>query len=455
MAKFFDQLKTSISKFANKKPQPVKKSDRSLVQSKKLAEDAKNIIESFTSELGPRPAATKESRRAARKIASCFEEYSEDVLITSARAYNKLNFGMLVIGLILMFFMYVFSIFNMPYLSLIIGCFYAWCLYREVRGKGNFFRRFLSSGESANVHAVLEPENEVKSTVMFSAHHDSAPILGARKGFSSQLLFSYVIPVVSFIIMLITGFVLVVFDVVKLSFKPGLTYWPFLVFSTLSEALSLLSLFSIKYQEKSYSPGAGDNLSGVSVVTELLKYFSSEKESGRGLKNTRLVFASFDAEECGLQGSSYWFRDNSHILINAKVINFDGLYKANELAFTTSDGNGLVQLSTPLARHLSELAYKMGYKVPIGKLSLLDGETDAASASRAGFDATTLTSMRPEILSPAHTIADTPDKIETEALNVAISVAIKYVENTDDSNAKKEDGELRFLNSDRKYIITK
>ena len=144
------------------------------------------------------------------------------------------------------------------------------------------------------------------------------------------------------------------------------------------------------------------------------------------------------------------------MLLNAKVINFDGLYKADDLVFLTQDGNGLVQLSNVLASRCSEIAFSMGYKVETGKLGIMAGETDASSAAKNGYKATTLTSMRPEVKTPAHTLDDKPDKVEKEALEEAISIVIRFAETEDEALLKNKVEEVpKFLDQDRKYKLTK
>ncbi len=420
-----------------------------------LADDAHRVIEELAEELGPRPAATKESRRAARHIASVFEKYSDDVTITSARMYPGLSRGFLIILIACLLLMFLFSSFRLPVLSVVLSGLYAWGISKEIRKEKSFLRRFLSSSEGANVHAVIEPEDAVLRTVIFSAHHDSAEIIEKRKGVDIHSLLSLYLPLASILIMGLSALIEIFSMLMGHSLAPGLASPAFIAISLFSLALASVSVFMYFRVGSEYSPGAGDNLSGLSAVIELLRYFSSKKSRGRGLKNTRLVFASFDGEECGAQGSAAWFRDNSYLLISPRMLNFDGLYKASDLAFLTQDGNGLVALDSQLAAKCSSLAAMMGHHVPTGKLGMLGGETDAVSAARAGIPATTLTSMKPEIRTPAHSADDTPDKVEPEALKVAISVGAKLAEDEDSFEIRAEEEHVPFLEDGKKYRLTK
>ncbi len=426
----------------------------SLIASSLSSEAHKEIVD--LASLGPRPAATKESRKAARKIANKFEAYSNDVTITSARMFPNLQRGFLVILSIVLLLSFLFSLFKLPYLSLAIMCIYLFGIYKEIKKEDSFLRRFLSSKEGANVHAVIEPEDVVLRTIIFSAHHDSAEIVDSKhKGVDIKSLLSLYIPYIAMAALGIFSLVEFLSMLFSLSFLPGILKPIFIIFHSIILLVAEVSIFLYFKVGSSYSIGAGDNLSGVAVVIELLHYFSEKKASGDGLKNTRLIFASFDGEECGAQGSAAWLENNSHLFIEPRMLNFDGLYKAEDLAFLTQDGNGMIALDAKLASKCSLLASLMGHKVPTGKLSVLSGETDAAAASVFGISATTLTSMKPEIRTPAHTEEDTPDKVEKETLSIAIAIGAKLAEDEDSVELKVEKESVSFLEEGKKYKLTK
>ena len=419
----------------------------------KLSEEAFSLVDALSKELGARPAATVESRRAARRIASEMEKYTDDVTLTSGRIYPFAGKGM-------MLFLYVFSLISsiftfsgLPYLSLVVILLYLYAFYGEISKEGGWLRTFMRTDEAANVHAVIESEDEAERTVIFSAHHDSAPVRKKKEGRFWDIASWKYMPAASFASIALTSLIAVITEIMNGVFWGfNLPSLPALLLLLLSLAASAVSFIAYDRIEEEYSPGAGDNLSGVSVVLALLSHFSKEKNAGRGLRKTRLVFVSFDGEECGREGSKLWYRDNAYLLQNAVNLNFDGLYREDDLAFLTMDGNGFVSLSSSLAFHCSAIASSMGYRTRTGKLGFLAGETDAASAALASVEATTLTAMAPGTSTPAHSAEDTPDKVSEEALSRAIAIGIRLAE---EDGRKEEAKEDTVFSGDRKYKLSR
>ena len=63
--------------------------------------------------------------------------------------------------------------------------------------------------------------------------------------------------------------------------------------------------------------------------------------------------------------------------------------------------------------------------------------------------------MKPEIRTPAHTEEDTPDKVEEEALSIAIAIGAKLAEDEDSVELKVEKETVSFLEEGKKYKLTK
>lgn len=449
---FRDKLKSAVSR--------IRAGSRKEVEEEKqeapplhLSAEAMSFIRSFTEENPGRAAASEGSKNAARRLFAVFREYSGDnAVITTLRITPYAYKAMLRVAVAVSAAMSFFNILGIPWISLAVSLFYISQLGNELRKKQNRFRKFFVTSEAYNVHAVVEPEGECRNTVIFTAHHDSAEIRKKEKGVKGIL--SSIIPMaVSYSALTIVSLILLLIEMTKGKFF-GFPHYSIVIISIILLFPLLSAVFYLRSCSGKYSVGAGDNASGVAIITALLHYYSRQKAEGRGLLSTRLVFASFDGEECGTEGSLGWFRDNTHLMSNKTyVLNFDGIYNEKDLVFLAKDGNGLIPLSFSLASRCSRIASSMGYHIGVGKLGLFGGETDAASASVMGLPAVTLTSMAPGTETPAHTDDDTPDKISEEAVSEAISVAIKLVAETDEEEQKAP--HASYLDNSRHYKISK
>jgi Zn-dependent M28 family amino/carboxypeptidase len=184
------------------------------------------------------------------------------------------------------------------------------------------------------------------------------------------------------------------------------------------------------------TPGAGDNLISSVMGVVLSKYYHSREK----LKNTRLVFLSYDAEEILLRGSRAFFKRHRKEYNDTKAWNFniDCPYCVHDLKFLTTDVNGFVKLSSRMANRLAEIARELGYdRAKAVNIMFLAGATDAAEAAVAGIEATTLIGMafsskdlhgNPMVY---HTPNDTIDSIEPEIVQATLRVFMKFVDEVD------------------------
>ena len=437
-----------------KKEKQVQAEPAENVKAPRLSEEAYSLLCSLFEDLGPRPAATAASRNAARRIGEVFGSFSDDVTVTTGRIVPAIGKWMLLSAIIASTLIFIFISIGLPLVASVVGALFTVSTINELRVRKNPLRSVFPSGEAANVHAVIEPEGVAERTLILSAHHDTAAVSRTEKeGILSRL--SAKTGAVSFLILAVLSIFQLVLELIQgRLFGVGFPGWIVFFLSFFSSAFAVLSFYlAFASSLSAYTSGAGDNLSGVAVVATLGRYYAELSRQGKGLASTRLVFVSFDGEECGAEGSAIWYRDNSHILVNPINVNFDGLYDADTLAFLSSDGNGFVPLSSSLASRCSLLAISMGYKVQTGKLGFLGGATDAVSASMAGVEATTLTSMASGIETPAHTEDDTPDKVSQEALSIAMAVTIKLVEELDRKEAVEEKAGL--LEDGKKYRLSR
>lgn len=410
-----------------------------------LAKKAYSYIEKL-SMMGERPAASKASRRAANNISSIFEGFADSVRMMQVGIDPLLGTFWTKIIPLLMILSSILIFLGLGYLSFILSALSGFELFLElVRGR-SLLSRFMAKSTGENVEAVVEAGKEAARTVIFSSHLDSARLENRTE---DKLPLGLTVASISYNIFLSAAFCVgeisrgVLLEPNIPSFLPFLALIPsaFLSVSALVKAWNFYS--------SSYSPGCGDNLSGVGVSLALCEYFSKNRPS-----SVRLVFVSFDGEECCRQGSLGYYAENR---FEGKVgnINFDGLYRSGDLAIISREAvdSGIVDDS--LASALGDIAKSMGYQVKMGRLDMFSGATDASSARKYGIAATTITCMAPGVETPAHSRGDVLQAVEPDTLEKAMGMVIKYVNAIDAEESRQETKDnVESLLSGRKYKIS-
>lgn len=428
---FSRKKETETELFATaKKSQSVR--NAGVLKSSALASAAMQRCAQIISRCPERKAGSEESRQAARMLHEAFSDVSDDCVITSFRSnegryssiFRLISAASVLMTVLCWLDLSFFALVTAAIVSFITVHDYMLCLKNnDSRARGSDF---------TNVHAVIEPEEDAESTIIFTSHHDSARMLSSGRGEGNSLIMSLHVPLVHFIVLALASFCLFVNDLfsggaLRLNLPP----------LSMGILLALLTL-CLPFQWKLFnlvtdecSPGAGDNLISSCILTETAHYFKWRKDNEHGLKNIRLVFASFDGEECGLKGSEDWYRRYAGLCRNASVINLDCPLRLQDLCYITKDVNGFVPLSGELAAELAQASEMMGYKSRTGSLSLFSGATDAASAARAGLKAVTLMCMMPggpgsDVI---HTTDDTLENLDKKTVEAVISICIKFVLN--------------------------
>jgi hypothetical protein len=173
----------------------------------------------------------------------------------------------------------------------------------------------------------------------------------------------------------------------------------------------------------------------------LARYFKGHPKP----KHTRLIFASYDAEEICLRGSRDFFRKHKREFTETKTwhFNVDCPYSVDDMKFLTSDINGFVQLSHKMAVRLSEIAHELGYsRATTQGIMPLGGGTDAAEAAKVGIEATCLIGI-PYGAKDArgranlyHTRKDTIESIDPEIIEGTMAIFLRFVEEVDDGKIR-------------------
>ncbi len=386
-----------------------------------LRHESLRITESIINEKGPRLAGTKACQETADLLVEAMKPFADTVEKEPFILHQGAFLGWIKI-LVASYFVGVIALwFNLPIVALILAIISMLILVFQF-----FFYKpiidFLYPKKTGyNVIGTVEPKAPAEKQIIISGHHDSARI------------FNFFIHQPKLYNIRVTGGIALMIALLLLSLL--------LVFvSNEAVSLSIKIVLSIGFLltgqlwffvSKKGTPGAGDNLIASAMAIVLGNYFSVNK-----LNKTRLIIASFDAEEEGLRGARAYAKKHAQSLkkIPTTMLNVDCPYELKELFFLTSDINTTVKLSENLAKALVEIAHEKNYPAVDKPIAFLTGGTDAGELAKVGVEATTLIAMpwsNQTRASVYHTPNDTVDAIEVEAIDATLDIFKTYIMRND------------------------
>ena len=411
---------------------------------------------------GPRLAGSNASRRTAQALAGELSTFCDDSGIETFTAHPDSFFGYMKLlpllylaGIAAFFLPRAFAVAAVLLLalglSMMVSVFW---LYRHS------FDRLFRPAACANAWGVVEPSGEARRQLVLSGHHDSASIMRLFQGpfsrFTGPILggtYLFIAIELAFLVVRACGGALggamggaagsaiggtatafasgaATADAAALAAAgaaPGLAPW----------ALALLCLglpFVVAYffvvDMRKGGPGAGDNLVS-SVMSVMMGRWLAERRD-EYLRDTRLVIASFDAEEVGLRGSSHFFgqRRKGFGDLPTAHLNFDSLYDRDELHVITKDLNGTIPLDENLRRELMEAASECGVGLRPFAMGFPMGATDAAESARAGLASASIVGQSTEVVQEEyvyHTTRDHVDRIDPRVLSACMAVIANFL----------------------------
>lgn len=292
-----------------------------------------------------------------------------------------------------------------------------------------------------NVFGSIEPQGEVQQQVIVSGHHDAAyvfQLIAHCPRYYAKLINTGVL-------FLILGFLVALAETVLSLLQipiSGLTH-PWAPIVLLAGGIFLIPLAF--FTTGQVSPGAGDNTIAVAIAAEIAKLFHDAKRADKSpLQHTRLIVASFDAEEAGIRGARAFCKKHGEALLRTKtyVLNIDTLYKLANLNFLDKDLNASVKLSHQMAQDCVAIAKSLGYPARITGMPFGGGSTDAAAFGKIGVEATNMAGISFDISKfreglVYHTPNDLTQHIEPEMVEAALKIVRDYI--------LKKDNELKGI----------
>ena len=378
-----------------------------------------------------RVAGSEAVRKAGLRVREEFEKYCDAASVKVDQFdIHPWSFLKYIPGLVVLYFACVALLFFTPALAWIsltgmtLGLF---VFYGQFVRYWHLLDPFFPRKQAYNVYGSIEPSGEVTQQIVVSAHHDAAYVFHLLHKVPKY----YALLINGGILFLVLGFLVSLVATVLLIFNMLLPQWTAIALMAGGIFVLPLTFFTTGQ----VVPGAGDNMIAVAIAAEIAGLFGSVKKSGgNALKHTRLIIASFDAEEAGLRGARAFIKQHREQLLNTKtyVLNLDTLYKLKALSFLDNDLNSTVKLSHQLAQDCVDIAKGLGYPSTISAMSFGGGSTDAAAFGEVGIEATNLCAISFDLKDydqgwVYHTPNDVSKHIEPEAVEAALKIVREYV----------------------------
>lgn len=383
------------------------------------------VVESYPGRL----AGTEACKNAADRIKQEFTKYCDpgSVQVEDFTVHPK-SFLKYIPALVVLYFAgAILLYFGFPLTALVVYGIAIFMFYAQFVRYWELLDTYFPKATGYNVYGSIEPEGEVKQQVVVSAHHDAAYVF--------QLLAYvpkyYVGLINASILFLLLGFLVSLLGAVMYFFGVPLPIW--VPIALLAGGIFQLPLAFFTTGE--VSPAAGDDMIAVAVAGETARLFHQSKQAGKNpLKHTRLIIASFDAEEAGLRGARAFCAKHREQLLGTKtyVFNIDTLYKLEYLNFLEKDLNSTVKLSRAMAQDCVDIAKSLGYPARIASMPFGAGSTDAAEFGKLGVEAVNMAGISSDISKfredlVYHTPDDVTECIEPELVEASLKIIRDYI----------------------------
>ena len=389
----------------------------------------KDQIHDIIARYGPRPAGSDAEKNAQEYLASQMHQLTDDVKIEPFQAPLTAKFGKMkwyagsyLLSLILFWIS--------PISALILSLLCAIVLVCDLMRNDGIADFLFPLKTSYNVSATLEPQEEVRSTLIFSGHIDSTNECTwwyRLKEYGAHLTIACGLLIASLPIFMIWFVIAAHFFQSTVDFNTWL-YFGYVL-------LSPLTIIYFSFHGKIVVDGACDNLSGIIISKNVVSHFADPQRKGHSfLKHTRIRFVSFGSEEKGLRGSTAFSIAHLDELLkeNAHILNTDSVRLPEEINIVTGELMSFVTFDKALVSK-TENAFN-SINVPYKKGSLPMGGTDAIPFQQKNIPSLSIIGMNMKSLDPTyHTRLDTIENVDQLALTRVRDGLIELVKQWDNS----------------------
>ncbi len=383
--------------------------------------DMMGFISEICDDFGPRLGTSESETKAGLRIKKIMEEMTDETAAEeftchprSFMDYIYVTFSCILIGSIIFYWYPVISLF------LYVLGFAAYFLESTLLLV--FVDFLLPTAKGSNIIGKIKPTNETKQIILFSGHHDSAYESPMFVKLKEKVIPVSILSVASIILSILSAIIKSILDPLGVSMLTSNIL--LMVFPVL--AVFLIGFTALNMHSDKVVLGANDNLSGVSVILSIAKYFFDNRP-----RNVELRFVSFSCEEC-MRGSKRFVEKHSYELENNSItINFDGL-GVGDHTIASAEPFFVAKHSMELAEKFQKSSDKAGASIPIKIMPF--GGTDAAFFSRNGLKAISVVGFPIGAFPESwHNMLDAPAIIEAEKLDRMSKISIQFVQDQDES----------------------
>ncbi len=298
-----------------------------------LGQAAYRVVEELAVSVGPRPAGSAQEKRAidylAQELGSSCQEVRR-LAVTGLPAPFTSRVLMLAGAALLVYC--VAGLIDSP-ADMLIYLVVFFTLPRAISQARQ--RASAGSGRrSENLHATQAPAGEAQADLLLCAHLDSAAanrVPGEWWPKLQRLLLKAMLPT----ILVLSAAALLRWLDMRWPYAP-LAVWQAARAAGLwlaSTFLAFETLYAFVSHERTFSPGANDNASGVGVVLALAQHFRAAPP-----QHLKMHYVLFTAEELGLIGSQRFVKQTDLDRQRTYVINLDMVGSGKHLRYVRGSG---------------------------------------------------------------------------------------------------------------------
>ncbi|NHJ48597.1 MAG: M28 family peptidase [Asgard group archaeon] len=407
------------------------------VWKEKIPEERYNNMHRFLvkicEDVGPREAGSAAEHKAADIVKEELEKHCDKVEKEEFRLAPKgfLSFTILspllvIIGIPIYWFY--------PIVSAVLTILAMLIFFMQFMRYAQFVDFLFPKKTSVNVIGEIEPEKEWKQTLMFSAHLDSA----------YQFNFNLYMPRIFNYFLIGLPILLILYIILSVSYF--ISSWIYSVSSIvfiyvgvgLSAIIVPMAVMLFFFKTNWAVMGASDNLSGIALLQGIAETLGNKKNLIP--KHTKLLLIGFGSEEAGLRGAKNWVKKHKNELENKPFffLNFDSVAKSDDIHIIHKEKTLGVKYNPEIVKLIITAAKNVGIDLPLRELPF--GATDGCAIVQGGFsNGASIEAMdinKSDVKRWYHTINDTADVVEPEALELVRKISVEFISLIDEKAEK-------------------